>query len=280
LTHKDIDMNLTDFLGDSALHLATRAGHTEIVGMLLSRDDLDLDRTNRSPSGPPLLFPVANKQEDMLRLFLTDPRSDPNAANHAGVTALMLAARIGPASVVEILLQSKRVDAGARDRDGVAPIQWAARNNRPDVLRLLLAKNACEPDCTDFTMGSTPLICAASGGHDAVVESLLADRRVNVNARQRDGRTALWMASKAGYYTAVRLLLGADGIDVDLAHNDGRTPLFVATRKGHLTIVEMLLEKGADRDRKDSRGQTALDAAVKLGDDLVIRALCGEASQI
>src|ERR1700729_2373516 len=52
------------------------------------------------------------------------------------------------------------------------------------------------------------------------------------------------------------------GIPVNLTAGSGDTLLILAAYHGHPTTVRVLLDRGADTDRVNDRGQTALGAAV------------------
>lgn len=95
--------------------------------------------------------------------------------------------------------------------------------------------------------GETSLICAASNGHKALVELLLA-KGADVEAKdRRHGDTALMGAARNGHKEIVASLLGR-GADVNVKDNRGRTALTLAVEEGH-TQVASLLAKAADETR-------------------------------
>ena len=63
----------------------------------------------------------------------------------------------------------------------------------------------------------------------------------------------------------VELFLGA-GIDIDARDRDGRTALMIASERGKLKIAELLIRKGADVNGKDIGGYTALMYVAYEGD--------------
>ena len=60
----------------------------------------------------------------------------------------------------------------------------------------------------------------------------------------------------------VQILTGADA-DLNLADNDGKTALMLAAEFGSPEAVSVLIQKGANIDRRDDRGNTALTYAEK-----------------
>jgi ankyrin repeat protein len=56
---------------------------------------------------------------------------------------------------------------------------------------------------------------AAENGHEAVAKLLLAKDGVDVNFKDKDGRTPLWYTAGNGHEAVVKLLLATDGVDVN-----------------------------------------------------------------
>src|SRR5581483_9589145 len=109
--------------------------------------------------------------------------------------------------------------------------------------------------------GLTPLMQAAEGSgylpNNAPVVALLLDKNPDVNAQDKDGRTALTLAIIEGKDDAARLLL-AHKADVNHKANNGSTPLHTAISYGHLSEVRLLLDNGANAETADAQGTTPL----------------------
>jgi ankyrin repeat protein len=75
------------------------------------------------------------------------------------------------------------------------------------------------------------------------VQALLSSVLVDVNKRDKDGRTPLSFAAGYGYEEVVKILLHVQGIEVDSKDNDGGTPLSRAKLYGRESIVRLLEEK-------------------------------------
>jgi ankyrin repeat protein len=78
------------------------------------------------------------------------------------------------------------------DRDGYTPLHRAAYNDHPAVVARLLQMQADPSARTED--GWTPLHCAACWANPQVAQVLLADPRVNVNARTNGLLTPLHLA--------------------------------------------------------------------------------------
>jgi uncharacterized protein len=132
-------------------------------------------------------------------------------------------------------------------------VHWAERRGE-DALASELYRDYYGPNNPD--KGGTALTWAAWMNDQAGVKILL-DRKVDVNARDSEGRTALHQAIRWGVQFT-RLLLD-HGANVNARDNDGRTELMLAAEGGRLDVAKALLAEGANVRLKDKKGKTALD---------------------
>jgi ankyrin repeat protein len=84
---------------------------------------------------------------------------------------------------------------------------------------------------------------AAAAGDLAAVNALLGSS-LDVNARDRSGRTALMLAILNGHADVVEALL-ARGADLNAVDSSGTRPLQMARAKGNAEIIDSLLRAGA-----------------------------------
>ena len=75
----------------------------------------------------------------------------------------------------------------------------------------------------------------------------LLKQGVDVNVKDRNGKTALMEATRHGHADVVRLLLDK-GSDVNAKDNEGRSPLDLATAGDYTEIVELLQKHIAGRE--------------------------------
>lgn len=116
-----------------------------------------------------------------------------------------------------------------------------------------------------------PLWWAAINGHQAVLKRLLEDG-VDLEAKDKYGRTALSRAAREGYQKGVESLIES-GANLDSKDMNGWTPLSWAAYNGHETVVESLLEKGANLESRDESGWTPLLWAAHNGHEIVVELL-------
>lgn len=111
--------------------------------------------------------------------------------------------------------------------------------------------------------GGTPLMAC---GDSHQITRLLLSHKADPFLVDSRGRNALHYASGrfCNSSPVVRLLLRA-GIDIDSRDHDGVTPLMLACRTNRTDSIVSLLEKGADIDAVDGKGDSVEDHARKGG---------------
>jgi ankyrin repeat protein len=215
----------------------------------------------------------------VLRVLLKQPAAV-NTPEADGTTALHWAVRADDLESVQLLLHAG-ANAKAANRYGVTPLSLAALNGNPVVIEALL-KAGADPNAR-LAEDQTILMAAARGGSAAAVEMLLA-HGADANAKERVlGETALMWAALEDHADVVKALV-AHGADIN-AQSDkttfprfrfgdgivarttilprgGWTALMYAARQGAVNAARALAEAGADLDRTDPNGTSALVSAI------------------
>ena len=89
-----------------------------------------------------------------------------------------------------------------------------------------------------------------------------------VEANDKD----LFQAAASGDLRMVRFFLEI-GADVNAKNKDGKTAPMVALERGYIEVVKLLLDKGADVNVKDKNGVTALREASWRSDNEMVNLL-------
>jgi ankyrin repeat protein len=185
------------------------------------------------------LADAAEKQNAAAVRALLAKRTDVNAAQPDGMTALHWAAHHDDAAIAGQLLAAG-ADAKAVNRYGVTPLSLACTNGNVDIVEQLLTAGA-SPN-TALPGGETALMTAARTGRLAPVKLLIA-KGADVNAREHKRQTALMWAAAEGHLEVVDALLAA-GADFQTPLPSGFTPFFFAIREGKSKVVMRFLERG------------------------------------
>ena len=158
-------------------------------------------------------------------------------------------------------------------RNGQTLIGWAASHGHEAVVNFLLARDDIDPGLKN-NRGQILLSLAASNGREAVVNLLLARDNIDPNFRDQDGRTPISLAASNGHEAVVNILLTRDDVDPDLKNNSGQTSLSLAASNGREAIVKLLLARdNVDPNSQDKDGQTPLWLAASNGHEAVVKIL-------
>ena len=129
-------------------------------------------------------------------------------------------------------------------------------------------------DGSPVPLNGTVLHTGAMFGVPEIMASLLEMDKWDLNATDRDGRTALMWATELEDDAIVKVLLEQEGVDPHILDHFGRTPLSWAARNGYERIVEMLLERNdTNPDIVDMDGRTPLSMAAEHGREKVVLTL-------
>jgi len=147
-----------------------------------------------------------------------------------------------------------------REGDGLTLLHRAAEAGDLQRVRALLSGGVAVD--TPGRDGITPLDCAARAGQLEVAKLLVA-HGADVNAgnclpwNPAEVMRPLSWAVGPGHLEVVKFLVEA-GAEIDYSGPDGMAPLASAAMCGQTDIVGYLLHHGANPNRKDSSGRTAL----------------------
>jgi len=205
------DVGSRDDEGFTALMRAAKAGHSDIVRLLLEKD-VDVHALNFEER-PALFFAADTDKTDVAKLLI-DKGADVDLKDDEGMTALILAARNGNVELARLLLD-KGANVNWTSKKQNTALRLAAFNGRTDVAKLLLARGA-EVDAKD-ALGRNALFTAAAWNENAELVRLLIENGASVNVREdRSGDSALMWAARKGYVESARLLI-QHGADTDVA---------------------------------------------------------------
>ncbi|KAK3265789.1 hypothetical protein CYMTET_25557 [Cymbomonas tetramitiformis] len=159
--------------------------------------------------------------------------------------------------------QGAEVDA--EDGKGCTALTVALYCGQAGTARALLEAGAG----VNAGTGRRPVHAAAMMGTVEMVRELV-EKGAEVDAEDREGRTALTVALAFGQEAAARALLEA-GAGVNAG--TGQRPLHAAAKKGMEEMVRELVEKSTEVDAEDGEGRTALTVALAFGQEAAARAL-------
>lgn len=260
LVEQHVDVNAPGRDGTPPLHWLVRVDDLDSARLLI-RAGADATRANRY-GVTPLYLACANGNAEMIRLLL-DAGADPNAADPTGETPLMTASRVGTLDAVQQLLdRGATVDAKDPEFQQTA-LMVAVRENHPEVVRLLVDRRA-DVNATTRTGRTPPWLLPNSVpgfGHGiGIVRGGLPERGSRYLIP--GGLTPLLYAARDGRVESARMLVGA-GANVNQTDPNGLTPLLMAITNNHMEMARFTLDHGAAINVVDWYGRTPLWAAVE-----------------
>ncbi len=259
-----VDINAVNKAGNTILHSAADKGHIEIV-KFLQEHGADIQAANKD--GRTALHFAADKGYTEIVKFLQEHGANMRATDNDGNTALHSAVFVGQKDTIELLIE-KGLDVNSVNKNGCTALHSAAFNGYNDIIELLI-ENGANLNAPD-KYGRTVLYYAKDGGHKDTIEFLIEK---GVLRATEDCMPALHYAAKKGHNDTVELLLTTKGLDVNAIDRDGRTALHWASLGGHIDIVECLVEHGANVAEKDKYNYTLLHWAAQGGHAGVVKYL-------
>jgi pimeloyl-ACP methyl ester carboxylesterase/ankyrin repeat protein len=209
--------------------------------------------------------------------------TDVNRRGPEGLTPLMIAAGLGQAQMVELLLTAGAEVLAIEPRMGATALHKGAQSGNADVIGLVLNHGAFI-DQQSPVLGNTSLIDAVLHKQEEAVR-LLLDRGARTTIRNHWQQTAFELAQHDGLVAIARLIEARNEKDAEQVRaltlmsavkagdigevkrlievgasvneraptvgnlDDDYTPLGIATREGHTDVVRVLLDAGADPRR-------------------------------
>ncbi|KAF2431165.1 hypothetical protein EJ08DRAFT_696835 [Tothia fuscella] len=295
------DVNEPSDHGLTPISLAAAGGHGDVIATLLSAKNLD-PNTQDINGSTPLIWAAAMDCSPGVFNLLQDSRVNPKHRDLKGRNAISWAAAEGHCHVGETLLKNIHVEANDCDNRGWTPLIYATRNGHTNFVRLLVrthrvnishtdksGRNAISwaserRESEDSTLyyllkhdhrgadvadqeGWTPLAWALNPpGYPENVSFLIHSGLIDINKKDKEGRTPLSFAVSYGYLGIAQIMVRAKGVNVNLSDYGGRTALSYAAFNGDVKMIQLLLGvTGIEPDLHDNRGQTPLSLAARAG---------------
>ncbi|KAJ3641462.1 hypothetical protein Zmor_027969 [Zophobas morio] len=299
LIEKDIDVNLQNNNGMTALQVSCQSGNYENSLMLLECDALMNIRDNEDNNALHHASKLWEDNRDLLKLLIKKSIHI-DAQNKYGETVLQFACLKGDQEIVEMALEhnasvnisneglsnalhyasrswwnnrdviklliKKGIDVNAQNENGTTALQLACGNGDLEITKMLFEFGACI-NIVD-KQNHTALNYASNLSTDnRNIIKLLIKKGINVNAESKNGITALQFTCLNGVYENTKMLLdfGASVNIVDKSNNNNLLHFATASRLSTGGIIRLLIKKGIDLNAKNKNGITALQLACERG---------------
>eukprot|EP00112_Aurelia_sp_Birch-Aquarium-sp1_P010726 Seg2284.4 transcript_id=Seg2284.4/GoldUCD/mRNA.D3Y31 product=Inversin protein_id=Seg2284.4/GoldUCD/D3Y31 len=254
--------------GKTALHHTINNTHTGCADLLCRASKKIVNMGDQE--GHTVAHDAVITGNDKILNSLLENDCDITVKDNGGHTLIHWATAYGTLSCFDKLLEYD-APLNEIDGHGVTPLHYGCQkdadenlnNARSKVINILLL-NGAKLDAVD-NEGRKPIHWAASSGNTSAMEILLTAGD-DVNSRtSREQMTALHLASFQGLTEVVDFLVKQKNIDINALDNPQCTPLFYACASGHTRAAEILLKCDADPNLNNEIGESPSHCAASFG---------------
>lgn len=208
--------------------------------------------------------------------FLLDLGADINGKNNHGQTMLHRFGILGDPQRLLDWMERPGVDVNSRQDDGATILHIVVRSewsNAGDILNILLGNPDLNVNAMDSS-GRSPLTMAIHWGKEHSTRRLLTCHRVSMSTTGKDGENPLTNAASQSWTDILMTLLDAiDNID-EFADESGRTVLHWTVMNNMIEPLQLILtSKLFLVNRLDNRMMTPLHYAADEGLPVITRLL-------
>jgi ankyrin len=285
------------------LHFAAYVGDQALAKMAIEQK-ADVNQVEKLT---PLQFAIIGGNQAMVDLLLAS-KADLAKKSSNGSTCLHIAAGTGNDAVLTTLLRKSRALVNEKNDDGLTPLMLAVGSKGLECVKSLISAGA-SLNVKDPQEKTLVHYCAMSPSLE-MMQYLVNEKSLDVNAADKDGITPLHIASQKGQLDVVKFLLskkaehttaqylvweksiygatkagekwGSLGIIGILGHyfssnmSRGWNPIHLAARNGHQDVIELLIASGESPTSETSDLLTPLHLASISGDTASMRIVSQE----
>lgn len=172
----------------------------------------------------------------------------------AKVTKLNIAVKREDMGDIHTLIASG-IDVNKKGSDGRTCIMSATFKWRPNILPLFLTMNGVDLNVQD-KLGHSALSLAASSNNVQAAQMLTTcSHEIDINIKDRKGKTPLHYAMSKCEMEMITILLDA-GADPNAPDKDGVSPFMLSCKTNSVPIFQSLIAAGANVNSVDARGRT------------------------
>ena len=256
------DPTAKDKMGNSAFNDAVRSKHDAVVRVMKAHDGNVSFKLAGNEIGVLLCQAAFNsKIEDIKRLV--DNGVDPNEADYDGRTAMHLAASEGNMEVLKYLISIK-ANIMCRDRFNGTPLEDTVRHHFEIRSAVQAEKLLRDHGATLSAEGLTYVVKMCEYAAEGDVENIrvLAENGVDVSLGDYDDRTPLHLAACNGHTAVLEYLLKQESVLVNAVDRFGGTPFVDSIRHGRKGAAALLEEAGCVRTT-DSKSKQVINEMIE-----------------
>jgi len=234
---------------DASLLMAAVKGRVEMAYDALNKG-AQINCRDGKEGNTPLILAARHKNYDMVEFLLTQGAQIEVLSHDGEKTPLLVACFMGDVNIVLLLLE-RGASVETMNQRGDTPLLVASHNGNTDVVRVLLSRGA-NMNRRTIKNGYSPLYVATNAGYISVVRELLAQvDEVEVDIHDNTGVTPL-ICAITNHHIAIMKLLMASGANIHLKDGQKRTPLLNAINAKCAECVEILIAENVDIEKLET----------------------------
>ena len=289
ITERHCDTTVTNPQGQNCLHIACQQSCIDIVKFLVSGNycnpnSKDKDGQNSLHTAYCCIKNNFHMVEYLISVAAPSCCVKVDEKDKNGSNCLLWACKVGSIGIVRYLITERHCDTTVTNPQGQNCLHIACQEGRIDIVKLLVSGNYCNPNSKDRD-GQNSLhtaYCCAKNDYKRYIEivkyltSIEAPLCcVNVDEKDKNGRTCLQWACEAGYIDVVEVLISCEHCNVGEC---GQRCLQLACRHDRADIVRILISQGhCDPFARNEIGSTWLHVAAAACESVkVVRYLVDE----
>ncbi|XP_067648838.1 ankyrin repeat, PH and SEC7 domain containing protein secG-like [Haliotis asinina] len=180
------DVSQTDPNRESVLHWACRGGQLDMVKYLLSLCSVDIN--SRGKGGRTPLMAAAMRGRTDIGLLLVNMGANLSQVDDVGNNVMHWACKYGQLDLLKGILSRGSVDINSRGVHGNTPLMNAVFCGNRKVVDLLVSQGGLTHLMNN--KGENILHLASLSGCRELVKHILSQNMTDINARNKDGKTA------------------------------------------------------------------------------------------
>ncbi|XP_046329919.1 ankyrin repeat and KH domain-containing protein 1-like [Haliotis rufescens] len=252
-----VDINSIEEEEMTSAMIATYKGQRDVF-YLLVRGGADLTHQDEDNFNV-LHVACTNKQTEIAKYLITNTTVDINSVNNRGKTPVMLAALNGLGEVFDLLV-SKGADLTSVTALQENILHLACDGLNVEMVKYILTQNIVDDINSREWLGKTPLMNAAERENKEAFD-LLVQKGANLTLVDNHDNNILHFASKGGNLDIVEYILAQNIVDINSREKYGRTAVMKAASTGKRNVFHFLVTKGANLSSVDTNGDTILHFA-------------------
>lgn len=209
---------------------------------LLQNEQFWLGRGHRGDSL--LHHAVVKEKTTIVEMLVDEFQCRVDVRNKHGSMPIHTAAGVGNWTIVDFFIQKQPSLLKETLAEGKNILHQAIRSNKLELIENLIKEKPklLSERMSDEKRGLTPFLYAVENSLLDVAAQMVKHRPDLLSQVDTDGNNALHIAIKKNDVTMAKHLVTETSIDVNKRNKSGRTPLAAAVKHGNMAVVKLLLD--------------------------------------